>query len=319
MTQVQFKNNTFNIKKKINKEPYKYIYNIKDEISFNKNHNTILENIIIVILILSIIAIPIVIYIGNTIFLFINLVAICIAEIISFIIPYDIAIAENNFYYKHFIFTFNKISCMPVEKIDRISTYYRDLSVFLNNKCSITIKIALDKNTTKIVSLLEEYMSKRKIDVTAIDENVDEIINKEIYKGKKIENKSFGYWKVHYGIILIAEICWGVQLIIFEYVDITGILVYIIIFIASALIFIPTKIVLYNDRIEYKEVFFTRNKVKIIETKNIHDMKIRSTPSRYGSNYFWDIYEKGKKPISIGLMFKDKGEIELIMKIIKSK
>ena len=186
---IIFKNNTFNIKKKINKEPYKYIYNIKDEISFNKNHNTILENIIIVILILSIIAIPIVIYIGNTIFLFINLVAICIAEIISFIIPYDIAIAENNFYYKHFIFTFNKINCMPVEKIDRISTYYRDLSVFLNNKCSITIKIALDKNTTKIVSLLEEYMSKRKIDVTAIDENVDEIINKEIYKGKKNRNQ----------------------------------------------------------------------------------------------------------------------------------
>ena len=94
---------------------------------------------------------------------------------------------------------------------------------------------------------------------------------------------------------------------------------------------LPYKIYFYGDRIEYKHMFHTRNRIETIFTNDISHIDIVSKLSSFTTynnhhrnrtkvkHYTLNIYKKDKDIISLNLLYENMGDVKQIVDIINSR
>lgn len=94
---------------------------------------------------------------------------------------------------------------------------------------------------------------------------------------------------------------------------------------------IPYNIYFYGDRIEYRHIIHTRNKIETIFTNDIDHIEIIqkvSTLTTYNDHhrnrtkvrhYTLNIYKKDKDIVSLNLLYENMGDVKQIADIINSQ
>lgn len=307
-------------------EPEKYSFNSNYNIC--SNSNSILGKIILFALIIIIISTPILYFMGSPYYGVMSLIIIILFLALINFSPYYITINDGKIYYKHLIDTLNQTIIIPISKIERI-TYWEEtsikkiLSLYINELLSIDINVLLVSDYEEIIKVLDIYMNTK--EETKIKSNIQYNLNNT----KKIKVRT------NTGYKLLMILCMA-----FEAVTIFSVFIgYHDIVTITALIgiplfmlkFLPYKIVFYGDRLEYKHLLHTHNKIEEIYIKDINNTDVVSDTlsytrytKNYGSkttkvkHYILNIYKKDNDIISLRLFYENMGDVKQISNIINS-
>lgn len=310
----------------IQQEPEKYTFNSNYNIC--SNSNGILGNIILLALVLIVIITPILYFMGSPYYGVMSLIMIILFLALINFSPYYINIEDGKISYRHLIDTLNQTITIPITKIERI-TYWEEtsikkiLSLYINELLSIDINILLISNYEEIIKVLDNYMNSKE------NTNIENNIQYNFDSKKKIKVRTHTDYK------LLMIVCMAIEAVtIFSvfigYHDIVTIsaIIAIPLFMFR---FLPYKIVFYGDRLEYKHVLHTHNKVEKIFINDINNADIIGDTlgyTRYTKNngskttkvkhYILNIYKKDGDIISLRLFYENMGDVKQIVNIINS-
>lgn len=317
----------------IEAEPIKYNSNSFDCCSVS---NEFIGRLILLGLIVVIISVPILYFMNNLYYGMMSLIIIILFLALINFSPYYITIENEKIYYRHLINTLNETITIPLSKLERM-TYWEEttvkkiLSLNINDFICIDINVLLMNNYEEIADAINNYIENREKVVTPNDIKYN-YKQKSTYTtklDKKIKVKSGNDYILLMILLMAIE---GVTIFSFfaGYHDIVTIVAIIVIPLIM-LKLLPYKIYFYGDRIEYKHIIHTRNRIETIFTNDISYIDIVSKISRFTTYnnhhrnrtrlkyYTLNIYKKDKDIVSLNLLYENMGDVKQIVDIISAR
>ncbi len=317
----------------IEAEPIKY-----NSHSFNccSVSNEFIGKLILLGLIGVIISVPILYFMNNSYYGMMSLIIIILFLALINFSPNYIIIENEKIYYRHLINTLNETITIPLSKLERI-TYWEEtsikktLSLNINDFTCIDINVLLMSNYEEIADAINNYIENREkvVNPNIIRYNYKEKSTYITKLDKKIKVKTSTDYILLMIVLMAIE---GVTVFSFfvGYHDIITVIAIIVIPLIM-LKLLPYKIYFYGDRIEYKHMFHTRNRIETIFTNDISHIDIVSKLSSFTTYnnhhrnrtkvkyYTLNIYKKDKDIISLNLLYENMGDVKQIVDIINSR
>ena len=319
----------------IEAEPLKYTSNTFNCSSIS---NELIGRLILLMLIGAIISVPILYFMNNSYYGMMSLIIIILFLALINFSPHYIIIENEKIYYRHLINTLNKTITIPLSRLERItyweeSTIKKILSLNINDFIYIDINIFLMSNYEEIVNSINSYIKNREKIVfpNAIRYNCEE---KNIYTTTTELDSRIKVKTSNDYILLIIVLMAIESFIIFNFFFIYHDTLTIIAMLIIPLIMlklVPYRIYFYGDRIEYKHIIHTKNRIEIIFTNDISNIEIVSKISsftRYNNrhrnrirvkHYTLNIYKRNKDIITLNLLYENMGDVKSIVDIVNSR
>lgn len=317
----------------IEAEPIKY-----NSHSFNccSISNEFIGRLILLGLIGVIISVPILYFMNNSYYGMMSLIIIILFLALINFLPYYITIENDKIYYRHLINTLNKTITIPLSKLERI-TYWEEpsikkiLSLNINDFTSIDINVLLMSNYEEIADSINNYIENREkvVNPNTIRYNYKEKSTYITELDKRIKVKTSNDYILLMIVLMAIE-----SVTVFSFFDGYHDIITIISIIVIPLIMLkllPYKIYFYGDRIEYKHMIHTRNRIETIFSNDISHIDIVSKISSFTTynnhhrnrtrlkHYTLNIYKKDKNIISLNLLYENMGDVKQIADIINSQ
>ncbi len=314
----------------IEAEPIKY-----NSTTFNCSSvsNELIGRLILLGLIGVIISVPILYFMNNSYYGVMSLIIIILFLALINFSPYYMIIENEKIYYRHLIDTLNKTIIIPLSKLERVTyceetTMKKILSLNINEFICIDVNVVIMTNYEEIMNALNSYIERREKAVSSniIRYNCEEKSKYITESDNRIKVKRSNDY-ILLMIVLIAIEITTIFSFFFGYHDIITIIAIIIIPLIM-LKLIPYKIYFYGDRIEYKHIIHTHNKIETIFTNDISHIEIVSPISNftiYNDNhrnrtrvkhYILNIYKRNKEIITLNLLYENMRDIKQIADIV---
>lgn len=317
----------------IEAEPIKY-----NSHSFNccSVSNEFIGKLILLGLIGVIISVPILYFMNNSYYGMMSLIIIILFLALINFSPHYIIIKNEKIYYRHLINTLNKNIIIPLSKLERI-TYWEEtsikkiLSLNINDFICIDINVLLMSNYEEIVNAINGYIKNREKIVfpNAIRYNCEEKSTYTTELDNRIKVKTSNDYILIMIVLMAIESSTIFSFFVGYHDIITIIAILIIPFIMLKLI--PYRIYFYGNRIEYKHIIHTHNRIETIFTNDISNIEIVSIISSFttynnhhrnrtrAKHYTLNIYTRDKNIITLNLLYENMGDVKSIVDIINSR
>ena len=234
------------------------------------------------------------------------------------------------------ITTLNETITIPLSKLEGI-TYWEEtslkkvLSLNINDFTCIDINVLLMSNYEEIANAINKYIANREKvgNHNTIRYNYKEESTHITELDKRIKVKTSNDYILLMIVLMAIE---GITVFSFfagyhDIITITAIIVIPLIMLKL----LPYKIYFYGDRIEYKHIIHTRNRIETIFLKDISYSEIVTktlTATTYNNRhrkqnkvkyYTLNIYKKDNDTISLNLLYEKMGDVKQIVDIINSQ
>lgn len=317
----------------IEAEPIKYNSN---SFSCCSVSNEFISRLILLCLVGVIISVPILYFMNNPYYGMMSLIIIILFLALINFSPYYITIRNNKIYYRHLVDTLNETITIPLSKLEGI-TYWEEtslkkvLSLNINDFTCIDINVLLMSNYEEIANAINKYIANREKvgNPNTIRYNYKEESTHITELDKRIKVKTSNDYILLMIVLMAIE---GVTVFSFfagyhDIITITAIIVIPLIMLKL----LPYKIYFYGDRIEYKHIIHTRNRIETIFLKDISYSEIVTktlSATTYNNHhrkqnkvkyYTLNIYKKDNDTISLNLLYEKMGDVKQIVDIINSQ